>query len=538
MQVHDLEQGSPEWHAHRRTHWNASDAPAMMGVSKYKTRSEFLHELHTGIAPEVDSHTQRRFDEGHRFENLARSLAEEIVGESLYPVTGTEAKHSASFDGLTMLEHIAYEHKRLNDAIRAAQTVADLDEMYHIQMEQQCLVSGAEKVLFLASNWDDQGNLLEAKHFWYEPDMELRERIIQGWHQFARDLADYIPAVRPEKPEAEAVMQLPSLSIQTSGQISIISNLDLFGQKLNEFVDGLDLEPTDDQGFANAEAAVKTLQKAQDALEAAEASALAQAADVDEMRRTVALYADTARKTRLMLERMVKARKEQIKEDIIRKAKTAFADHIATLDAEIHPIRLVVQQPDLIAAARNKRTLASLHDSVNTAIANAKIAADSVAKDVRAKLAWHKENSKGYELLFPDLQQIIQKPEDDFQMLVKNRIDQHKADEAKKLEEERASIRAEEQKKAEEKVRAEQASAIKPVDAPKPVESLIRPIPVKACASSPSGPSGNSALVALARHELVCFRKKFAPITELSAVMREIDSYLDVTQSPAEARRA
>lgn len=534
MQVHDLIQGSPEWHAHRASHWNASDAPAMMGRSKYETRSELLHRLSTGITPEIDERTQIRFDEGHRFEALARTLAEEIVGESLYPVTGTEGKYSASFDGLTMLEDFAYEHKRLNDAIRAAQTVGDLDAMYHIQMEQQCLVSGAKKVLFLASNWDSEGNLLEKKEFWYEPNMELRKQIIQGWDQLKKDHDAYVHVIHPEKPEAEAVMQLPSLSIQTSGQISIISNLDLFGKKLGEFVNGLDLEPSDDQGFANAEAAVKTLQKAQDALEAAEASALAQAADVDEMRRTVALYADTARKTRIILEKMVKARKEQIKEAALTAARNAYLEHVAGLEAEITPIRLDIQpRPDFIGAAKNKRTLASLHDAINTELANAKIKADAAAKEIRAKLVWYKECVKGYELLFADLPRIIVNTEDYFQMLVKNRIDQHKADEVKKLEEERARIQVEEQKKAEEKVRTEQAASAALVEAPNPVESVIKSVPVKGYAGSSARPSVNPAvspaLVALSRHDLACFRKKYASIKDLARVMEAIDFYFEAT---------
>ena len=102
MQIHELVQGSAEWHAYRAHHFNASDAPAMMGVSPYKTRSQLLHEMHTGLIAEVDAGTQRLFDEGHRFEALARPLAEEIIGEDLYPVTGSLDRLSASFDGLTM----------------------------------------------------------------------------------------------------------------------------------------------------------------------------------------------------------------------------------------------------------------------------------------------------------------------------------------------------------------------------------------------------------------------------------------------------
>ena len=60
MQIVNLTQGSPEWHAHRRNHFNASDAPAMMGCSSYRTRSDLVRELATGIAPEADPVAERR----------------------------------------------------------------------------------------------------------------------------------------------------------------------------------------------------------------------------------------------------------------------------------------------------------------------------------------------------------------------------------------------------------------------------------------------------------------------------------------------
>ncbi len=104
MTFHDFPQGGPEWHKHRATHFNASDAPAMMGCSPYQTRTELLTRMKTGISAEVDAATQRRFDDGHRFEALARPLAEKIIGDDLYPVTGSGGELSASFDGLTLDE--------------------------------------------------------------------------------------------------------------------------------------------------------------------------------------------------------------------------------------------------------------------------------------------------------------------------------------------------------------------------------------------------------------------------------------------------
>ena len=227
MITHSLVQGSPDWLAYRATHFNASDAPAMMGVSPYKTRTELLHELHTGMAKEVDAATQARFDDGHRFEALARGHAEQIIGEDLFPVTGSAGRLSASFDGLTMMENVAWEHKTMNDHIRAAATVGDLGAHLRVQMEQQMLVSGAERVLFTASRWSDAGEPLEEKHFWYEGDATLRAEIIAGWDQFEKDLAAYVPAVAVEKPAAEVIMALPALVVQTRGEV-VQSNLPQF----------------------------------------------------------------------------------------------------------------------------------------------------------------------------------------------------------------------------------------------------------------------------------------------------------------------
>ena len=110
MQVVNLVQGSPEWHAHRRNHFNASDAPAMLGVSKYTTRDQLLHQYATGLTKEVDANTQNLFDKGHKFEALARPLAENIIGEELSPMVAHEGKLSASFDGITFVGDVIFEH--------------------------------------------------------------------------------------------------------------------------------------------------------------------------------------------------------------------------------------------------------------------------------------------------------------------------------------------------------------------------------------------------------------------------------------------
>jgi len=39
MQVHNVQQGTPEWHALRSSYFTASEAPAMMGASKYQNNT-------------------------------------------------------------------------------------------------------------------------------------------------------------------------------------------------------------------------------------------------------------------------------------------------------------------------------------------------------------------------------------------------------------------------------------------------------------------------------------------------------------------
>ena len=446
MKTHNLTQGTPEWNAHRAMHFNASDAPAMMGESKYKTRDELIREIATGLTAEVDTDTQKRFDNGHAAEALARPLAEQIIGEELYPVVGSLDRYSASFDGLTIAGDVAFEHKSLNDEIRACQAAADLHPMYRIQMEQQLMISGAGKCLFMGSKWNG-GELVEEKHFWYVSDPKLRADILAGWEQFAEDLKNYQHVEVLPPTVAEPVMALPALSIQVNGSIALQSNLELFGAKLKAFIEGIDKNPSDDQAFANAEAAVKTLQIAQDTLEAAEKSALAQTASIDDMRRTVALYSDLARTTRLTLERLVKARKETIRVEIVQSGRDALKAHIAAMDRLSAKYMPAIPE-NFAGVIKGKKTITSLREAVNTEIARCKIEANNVGVRIRKNLDSLMELAKDHAHLFADTAQIVLKDNDDLIALVKNRMAEYAAAEQKKADDLRAQIQREEEAKA------------------------------------------------------------------------------------------
>jgi predicted phage-related endonuclease len=478
MITHTLIQGTPEWKAYRAEHDNASDAPAVMGYSSYTSRNDLLKQRATGIKPEVDSSVQRIFDNGHLFEAFARPLAEAIIGEDLFPVTGSLGKYSASFDGLTLAEDIDFEHKTLNEKLRSVLvpgcTGADLPMEYQIQMEQQCLVSGCDKVLFMASKWvpanhptphyllSDEGvpynfhELIEERHCWYTPNGFLRKQIVDAWAQFALDLAAYQHVEAPLPVVATHTESLPAVSVRLNGQLAVATNLPEFDVALRAFIKNIPANPSTDQEFADCEAACKSLKKAEDALAAAEENAMAQVTDVEAMRRLVGELRTLSRTVRLEKEKAVTARKEAIRIEIITAAKNKYASHIADLNKRNGVSYLGVQYPDFATAIKGKRTISSLQDAVDTLLANAKIEANATADRILQNISV--PMAKEFNFLFSDLAVLCLKEADDFLAQVSLRVGDHQAKEVARIEAETARIAEQERIKAEAKAAADFAA--------------------------------------------------------------------------------
>lgn len=473
MQLVNLVQGSAEWHAHRRNHFNASDAPAMMGCSAYKKRSELVKELATGIVPEVDAATQRRFDDGHQFEALARPLAEQIIGEDLSPCVGTRGKYSASFDGLTFMNDTAFEHKTLNSDLRELLARgcdgADLPLQYQVQMEQQAMVSGAERILFMASKWTAEGLPVEALHCWYEPNAELRAQIIAGWEQLEKDVAAYDPnAERAAAVVAEPIESLPAVAVQLQGSLAVVSNLDQVAVAVRAFIDGMVAKPATDQEFADAEAECKALKSGEEAMKAAVASALAQVSDVEAFTRTANDLANLMRTTRLAREKLVTAEKEARRTSLVTDAKKDLDSHIGELEKRLEaidgrPCRFPQVAADFAGAIKGLKSLDSMRDKVAVALTNAKHEANQLADRLEANRKHLVQEDGDWIALFADFATVGTKAAEDFQALAALRIGNHKQQEAARLEAQREQIRKEEaaklEREAEAKERAEAEQA-------------------------------------------------------------------------------
>lgn len=455
MPILKITQGSDEWHAIRASHFTASEAPAMMGASKYMARNDLLRQKATGITPDADAGKQCLFDKGHAAEAAARPIIEDQIGEILCPVTASVEVDGlpllASLDGLTMDEKTVWECKLYNAGLEQQILNERIDPHYYWQLEQQLLVSGAERVIFTTSD-GTPANTISAT---YRSQPERRAALIAGWKQFSEDLKNYqhvdvIPAA-----VATPQMQLPSVSVQVSGSIQIRDNLTTFGDALAAYVERINKKPETDQDFADLEATVKTLKSAEEALESAKSSALGQVESIDAMKRMADQLQELARQNRLTVEKIVKAEKENRRNAIIQKGKDALVAVVTEANKRIGKPYMPQIVADFAGKVKGLKTIASIQNAVDTELARVKIEAHAMGCEILQNMSALKAHAE-YEFLFSDAAQLVLLDADSIEAIIKCRIADHKAAEGKRLEAEREKIRAEESAKL---IRQQQESA-------------------------------------------------------------------------------
>lgn len=177
-----LEQGSPEWHAHRAKYRNASETPVVMGVSPWQTPHQLWLEK-TGRAERRVTFPMQR---GKELEAAARAAYEALTGHVMQPLVLVDGEYSASLDGMTLAGDLIVEIKCPMKGRESElwQQVAggSLPEYYAWQIEHQLMVSGAELAHLYAFDGRD-GVLLEVGQL---PDR--RPAIYEAWERFMAHL--------------------------------------------------------------------------------------------------------------------------------------------------------------------------------------------------------------------------------------------------------------------------------------------------------------------------------------------------------------
>lgn len=478
MKIHTVAQGSAEWLALRAQYRTASEAPAMMGASKYQSRTDLLMAKKTGITPDVTPSQQFIFDKGHATEALARPLTEALIGEELYPIVATEGNLLASMDGATMLGETLFEHKLWNESVVAQVKAGDLAPHYYWQLEQQLLVSGAERVIFVCSDGTPENFV----HMEYRPVAGRAAQLIEGWKQFEADLANFEMAEAPSIVVGKAPDELPALRIELTGMVTA-SNLKVFEDSALAVIDSVKTTLSTDQDFADAKKAVKWCGDVEEAVSVAKKQALSQTQSIDELFSSLDRISAHARETRLKVDKLVKAQELLVKTTIKQKAELALADQIAAINKTLGKVTLPHVVSDFAGAMKNKRTIASLQDAVDTELARAKIDASQAADSIRLNLTSLAELAVDHAFLFSDVQQLVTKANDDLVTLIKFRISEHQKSEQAKADAKRIAEEQEAQRLAAikpgpvvEKVATPEPLHVTPVQTAAPVAQATKPV--------------------------------------------------------------
>ena len=492
MRTLNLAQGSPEWLAHRRTTRNASDAPAMMGASPYVTRAELVRQYATGVQREIDERTQAIFDRGHEVEPALRRFAEDLIEDELYPVTGVDDHGylGASFDGVTFDESIIFEAKQPNaqkmEAVRAG-TIPPQDYWQIVQQFAVCV--DADRCIYVVGDGSGENTVyLDIPRKQIEDDIP---RLLAGWQQFDADVAAYQPEPVRATPVAAPVEGFGALSLRVEGRI-IASNLDAFKAGAEQFIARLP-KPEDlqtDQDFADAKGAVKACEEAEARIKAAKDAAQAEMTDVDAAFRLADSVAQTIRAARLALDKVVKVEEQARKDAIVRAGADAVRAHYGQINATMGEHRILppgqlVQ--DLGAAIKGKKSLASMKDAVDTAVAGFKIAASEQAERVRANVRVLEMEQGSHGVLFPDRVVLcLTKTPEDLRNLITARIAQAKADQERRDDEKRrreADEAALQESRGNDASAAAEPTTTAPTRAPAPVTRVgagAAPVPADA----------------------------------------------------------
>jgi putative phage-type endonuclease len=179
--VERLMQGTPEWQRWRLQGIGASDAPVIMGDSRYQN-PRVLWTIKTGKAgDQSDSAAAQR---GRDLEGLARQTYEALLGIQMEPLCVTHDSRDwmrASLDGISFDSAVILEIKcPLSSRDHALAREGQIPPHYFAQLQHQLEVTGAEEAHYWSFDGND-GVLVRMR-----PEPEYIRRLVDAEAEFWR----------------------------------------------------------------------------------------------------------------------------------------------------------------------------------------------------------------------------------------------------------------------------------------------------------------------------------------------------------------
>ena len=155
----------------------------------------------------------------------------------------------------------------------------------------------------------------------------------------------------------------------------VASNIDDVAASVRAEIAKVNTDLKTDEDFAIAEQQVKDFKNAEDAIKAAQEAALSEAQDVRKLLDTTGEIIALLAKTRLDLDKQVKAQKAKVKEEITSRTRDGINKALAGCDARLQAAMRKVLRIDeldgvLAEATKGKKTLAGLEKGCAEVLAN------------------------------------------------------------------------------------------------------------------------------------------------------------------------
>lgn len=205
FQIVPIEQGSPEWHALRKTKITATDANVIMGCSPWKDVKQLYNEKKS---EETNEYRNERMQRGIDLEPIARDLFNLQTGKKMKPAVLVKDWAMASLDGYDKETGDILEIKCPGEKDHYTALCGKVPSHYYAQIQHQIYVAGTKIAYYYSFDGiegfpvivyrDDKyiEQMIAKEQKFYEclqtnipPEMEdnYRERNDEEWRELAFD---------------------------------------------------------------------------------------------------------------------------------------------------------------------------------------------------------------------------------------------------------------------------------------------------------------------------------------------------------------
>lgn len=227
---------------------------------------------------------------------------------------------------------------------------------------------------------------------------------------------------------------MSELIIRLKGEITD-TNFDEWKNDLLAKLKTVNTELAGDDDFANAESDVKTIKAGEVALKNAKASALDQASEIQKLFAAIDEVSSEARDARLSLERQIKKRKAEIKDEIVDAGLDAIKAYIEEQSTELQSVKNSwLDRSAFEDEIKGKRTTASMQKAVTGLQVNIKNEIAQREESINANRQVLDKIDDGYSAVFQDKESLLLMDEENLQTTIDERIQYFEAEKKKQNE--------------------------------------------------------------------------------------------------------